>query len=126
MKLGVSVLAGVGLAIFLSLFFRPPGVEVNAQVAADPVFVGAGDIARCNGSGDEATANLLDGIPGTVFTTGDNAYEDGTTANFNECYNPSWGRHKARTMPTPGNHEYRTANALRLLRILRRGGRRSL
>jgi hypothetical protein len=37
----------------------------------DPVLVGGGDIAHCKSEGDEITANLLDGIPGTVFTTGD-------------------------------------------------------
>ena len=79
--------------------------------SADPVLVGAGDIASCTSSGDEATAKLLDGIPGTVFTLGDNAYESGTTTEYNNCYGPSWGRHKARTQPTPGNHEYNTANA---------------
>src|SRR5919107_2782861 len=72
----------------------------------DPVLVGAGDIASCSSSGDEATANLLDGISGTVFTLGDNAYESGTAAEFANCYDPSWGRHKARTMPSVGNHEY--------------------
>jgi len=84
---------------------------VNATTQSDPVFVGAGDIASCLSSGDEATANLLDGIPGTVYNLGDNAYEDGTAAEFANCYNPSWGRHKARTKPTPGNHEYHTAGA---------------
>ena len=77
----------------------------------DPVLVGAGDIARCNSNGDEATANLLDGIPGTVFTTGDNVYPDGTAAEFANCYDPTWGRHKARTYPSPGNHDYHTADA---------------
>lgn len=75
------------------------------------VLVGAGDIASCSSTGDEATANLLDGIEGTVFTTGDNVYNSGTDAEFNNCYEPSWGRHKGRTYPTPGNHEYNTANA---------------
>jgi hypothetical protein len=79
--------------------------------AADPVLVGAGDIARCSSPGAEATAKLLDGIPGTVFTTGDNAYESGTAAEFANCYEPTWGRHKARTKPSPGNHEYNTAGA---------------
>jgi hypothetical protein len=54
---------------------------------------------------------LLDGTEGTVFTLGDNAYEKGTSAEFANCYNPSWGRHKARTKPSVGNHEYGTANA---------------
>ena len=39
----------------------------------------------------EATATLLDGIPGTVFTLGDNAYQDGTAAEFANCYDPTWG-----------------------------------
>ena len=77
----------------------------------DPVLVGAGDIASCSETGDEATANLLDGIAGTVFTTGDNAYKDGTLAEFMDCYDPTWGRHKARTRPSPGNHDYGTTNA---------------
>jgi hypothetical protein len=73
------------------------------------VLVGAGDIADCSSSGDEATAALLDGIDGTVFTAGDNAYEDGSTSNFSQCYQPSWGRHKGRTRPAPGNHDYHTS-----------------
>ena len=78
----------------------------------DPVMVGAGDIARCSSlSGAEATAKLLDAIPGTVYTLGDNAYEAGTANEFANCYDPTWGRHKARTRPAPGNHEYYTAGA---------------
>jgi hypothetical protein len=75
------------------------------------VLVGAGDISSCSNTGDEQTARLLDAIPGTVFTVGDNAYTAGTAAQFNDCYDPTWGRHKSRTMPVPGNHEYNTAGA---------------
>jgi hypothetical protein len=75
------------------------------------VFVGAGDIATCDSDGDEQTARLLDAIPGTVFTLGDNAYGDGTLEQFQQCYDPTWGRHKARTRPAPGNHDYHTAQA---------------
>src|SRR5206468_933471 len=70
------------------------------------VLVGAADIALCNGTGDEATAALLDTIPGTVFAVGDNAYPNGSSTNYQNCYNASWGRHKARTYPVPGNREY--------------------
>ena len=83
---------------------------VLAQTAA-PVLVGAGDITACNRTQDEATAQLLDSIAGTVFTLGDNAYSDGTLTQFNDCYGPSWGRHKERTRPAPGNHDYHTAGA---------------
>jgi calcineurin-like phosphoesterase family protein len=87
----------------------PP--ETTTPEQTDPVFVGAGDIAGCDSSGDEATASLLDGIPGTVYTLGDNVYNSGTDAEFAECYDPSWGRHKARTKPIVGNHEYGTVGA---------------
>jgi hypothetical protein len=70
------------------------------------VLVGAGDIAECGNGDDDATASLLDSIAGVVFTAGDNAYPDGTDADFNDCYDPSWGRHKSRTRPSPGNHDY--------------------
>ena len=89
----------------------PTPTPTPTPVGGDPVFVGAGDIASCSSSGDEATANLLDTIPGTVFTLGDNVYQSGTDAEFANCYNPSWGRHKARTYPSSGNHEYKTAGA---------------
>jgi PKD repeat protein len=68
--------------------------------------VGAGNIARCDRVNDEATAALLDGIAGTVFALGDAAFPNGTPANYQNCYDPSWGRHKARTYPVTGNHDY--------------------
>jgi hypothetical protein len=75
------------------------------------VLLAAGDIGSCSSRGDEATAALLDRLPGTVATLGDNAYPDGTAAQFAECYAPGWGRHRARTRPSPGNHDYHTPGA---------------
>ena len=80
-------------------------------IGSPKVIIAVGDIADCNSRGDEATAALLDSLRGTVVVLGDNAYPSGTDANYAQCYDPSWGRHKARTRPTPGNHEYRTAAA---------------
>jgi hypothetical protein len=77
----------------------------------EPVLVGAGDIADCDSPGDEATAALLDGIAGTVATFGDNAYEAGSRTEFARCYEPTWGRHRDRTRPAPGNHDYGTVKA---------------
>ncbi len=90
-----------------------PRVDVDAFVVlhSDAVLVGAGDIASCSRTGDEATARLLDRIAGRVFTVGDNVYPDGTATQFADCYGSSWGRHKARTRPSVGNHEYHTAGA---------------
>jgi len=77
------------------------------------ILVGAGDIAGCNGRQGNATAKLLDGIAGTVFTVGDNVYLHGTALEFIECYSMSWGRHRARTRPAPGNHDYESRQARR-------------
>ncbi len=76
-----------------------------------PVLVAAGDIASCASSGDEATADLLATVDGTVITLGDNAYEQGSAENYRECYDPTWGRFKHRTLPIPGNHEYEIEGA---------------
>jgi hypothetical protein len=83
----------------------------SPEDADPPVVVAAGDIATCSGTGDEATARLIGGIDGTVLALGDNAYPDGSAEDFEECYEPTWGRFKGRTKPTPGNHEYYTEGA---------------
>ena len=71
------------------------------------VLVGAGDIASCKSlEGARATAKLIEQIPGTVFATGDLAYEKGSATEFKNCYDPTWGRFKDRTRPALGNHEY--------------------
>jgi hypothetical protein len=83
-----------------------PGVGQTATAT----LVGAGDIASCSQSNDSATARLLGNIPGTVYTLGDNAYPYGSTANFRNCYDPTWGDYKKRTKPSLGNHEYYDEN----------------
>jgi acid phosphatase type 7 len=82
----------------------------SPQTGGAEIFVGAGDIAACDVN-SENTARLLDSIGGTVFTTGDNAYPQATEAQFRQCYDPTWGRHRSRTRPAPGNHEYNQKNA---------------
>ena len=83
---------------------RPAPTSTTLPVAT---VLAAGDIASCNSGGDEATAALLDQRPNALIVTlGDNVYENGTAAEFANCYDPSWGRHKGRTRPALGNHEY--------------------
>jgi hypothetical protein len=81
----------------------------------------AGDIADCRyrlpeASGAAATAWLVEaGLaahPGArALTLGDHTYPVGTAAEFRDCYQPTWGRFRDRTLPTPGNHEYYTPGA---------------
>jgi len=76
-----------------------PTIEIGETL------VGAGDIAICGLSFDDQTAALLESIPGTIFTTGDNSNEDGTLEQYETCFGPNWGRFKERMHPAPGNHD---------------------
>ncbi len=107
----VAVLV-LALAASASLLYRNGYISAVSEDGTLPTtLVGAGDIATCRSTGNETTADLIDDIDGTIFTTGDNAYPDATDANIQNCYEPSWGRHKPRTYPSPGNHEYHTSGA---------------
>lgn len=83
----------------------------GATTADEPILLAAGDIAGCDSTGDEATAAVLDSQPGTIAALGDLAYPNGTAAEFSSCYDPTWGRHRDRTFPAPGNHEYLSSGA---------------
>jgi hypothetical protein len=95
---------------------KPPAKKHSSRTPKLPpdtfILVGAGDIAGCpDSSGAEATAKLIEKIPGTVFATGDLAYESGSLKEFQTCYQRTWGRFKDRTRPSPGNHEYNGTEA---------------
>ena len=70
-----------------------------------------GDIASCTSDGDEQTAALVSRIPGTIAVLGDIAYENGSEADFTNCFEPSWGGLVPRIKAALGNHEYNTAGA---------------
>jgi hypothetical protein len=86
---------------------EPP--PITPQTA---ILVGAGDIADCSALADlgvhaRDTGKMLETtVSDAIFTAGDNAYPLGSTDDFNNCYNPAWGRFKSKTNPVPGNHEY--------------------
>jgi len=81
----------------------------------------AGDIADCKNlqpdeSGAAKTAVLISaGLAADkdaiVLTLGDNTYPVGLLSEFTNCYEPTWGKFKTRTYPSPGNHDYYTPNA---------------
>jgi len=84
----------------------------NPLPPGSAVLLAAGDISKCSNDFDEATAKILDANPtGTVAVLGDNAYSNGSASDFANCYDPTWGRHIARTRPAVGNHEYQTPDA---------------
>ncbi len=101
------------LCCVLFLVLCSPTNNFRAQTQ-DVVLVGAGDIARCgpeNLAYPQATATLLDSLPGSAFAIGDLAYVDGLETEFTRCFDATWGRHRARLHPVPGVHDLIAPNA---------------
>ena len=104
----VVLIVGVGLLLAAVLHSGADSAPENENV----VLLAAGDIAVCDHLGDEATARILAEYPhAAIATLGDNAYQDGTLEEFENCYAPTWGKFKNRTMPATGNHDEATKNA---------------
>jgi acid phosphatase type 7 len=84
--------------------FAPSGETVRVLAVAD--------VGMCTERASvEATAALVDRLPGELLLAGDLAYMQGTIQNFTECFDPAWGKFRNRWRPVPGNHEYETAGA---------------
>jgi hypothetical protein len=91
----------------------------NPTITEHPTIMAAGDIScpptypitdvQCR-DGPTSDAVLAD-MPDAVLGLGNLQYEQGELANFQQGYDPTWGRFKAITRPAPGNHEYGTAGA---------------
>jgi len=111
------------LVVAIGLFAVPPVWAKTAPVTV----LAAGDIAFCERSlnqqirdwfrgysgvpGAPETAALINRLPGAILVLGDLAYWSGSAEEFTGCYDRSWGRHKDRSYPVPGNHEYQSPEA---------------
>lgn len=102
---------------------QAPRLVLGRPATRPPVVAAAGDMV-C----DPNSPNRRHKVPGTcldketsdllvsreldaVLTLGDNQYETGALSAFRSSYDRTWGRVKAITRPTVGNHEYLTAGA---------------
>ena len=114
----------VALIIAALLLAQPPP-SPSPSKQADVVIAAAGDIA-CDpfGSIDRTLGNVLGWCKmadtarlieerhvDAVLALGDEQYQNATTNGFALGYSLSWGKLKAITYPTPGNHEYYTPGA---------------
>jgi acid phosphatase type 7 len=77
------------------------------DIACDPLAStfkgGFGTSTRCR---QGATAELVASLkPDAVFVLGDIQYEDGRYWKYMRSYDPSWGRFKRISHPTPGSHD---------------------
>jgi hypothetical protein len=115
----VLAAAGLTLAFAATAAFAqdPPATTlvVSTPLTADSaVVIAAGDIAACT-SGASETARLLDSLPGTIIVAGDAAYPSRRDPNpYKTCYDSTWGRHKERTRPVPGNHDVLPRSVMRM------------
>ena len=75
----------------------------------------AGDIADCTKvTAAESVAAVTSRMipPGaTVLVPGDAIYLRPSLANYESCYQPTWGAHRASTLVVPGNHDYAQGRA---------------
>jgi hypothetical protein len=78
----------------------------NTFTVGDPVVLAAGSIASCSDNGASRTRNLLAAFPDAmVLTLGNAADDDGSTSDYQNCYDPQWGFALPRTRPVPGSHD---------------------
>jgi hypothetical protein len=106
---------GVGILCLVMLLALSSTRTQTARASTDPVIVAAGDIAcapndMTSPCKDQQTAALLAGAD-RVLPLGDNQYEAGALADYQNRYDLSWGQYKSTSSPVPGNHEYQTAGA---------------
>src|SRR5204863_7081913 len=103
------------IAVVAAMVSLIPAAQAHA---ADPVIAAAGDIA-CEGLAvdpdfcqQQATSDLMLGQPlAAVLPLGDEQYLNGELGNFQQFYDPSWGRFRPITHPVAGNHEHQTRDA---------------
>ena len=104
----------LGVALLAVWHVGPPLAPVIPLPSVEPgavVLLAVGDIGSCDGTDDEAVADLAARLPGTIALLGDIVYPDGSPTDFADCFDPAWGSLRARIRPAPGNHEYQTTDA---------------
>jgi hypothetical protein len=86
----------------------PPPNGTPTRTGEPLTIAAAGDICERGElvSGCAATADLVEEEePDLVLALGDSQYENGKPSDFEEFYDPNWGRFKDITLPAPGNHD---------------------
>lgn len=97
----------------------PDVARLPAWPAGGTELYAVGDIADCRRQRPAATAAARTArqvpVGATVLALGDMAYEYADAATLMSCYEPTWGRHRATTLVTPGNHDYVDGSAQALV-----------
>ncbi|MDH4335163.1 MAG: metallophosphoesterase, partial [Chloroflexota bacterium] len=88
-----------------------PAIPLPSIEPGGSVLLAVGDIGSCDGTDDDAVADLAARLPGTIALLGDIVYPDGSSADYADCFDPAWGSLRARIRPALGNHDYQTTDA---------------
>ncbi len=89
------------------LNFAPGYAETVRVAAAGDIACSSTDEVEADGCQMAATADLIASKDvSAVLALGDLQYPQGSYDDFASAYDKTWGRFKAITYPTPGNHEY--------------------
>lgn len=100
--LHLTLVSWIVLSIFASSYAQTVTVAAAGDIACGPT--SDIDAEHCQMA---ATADLIAGKDvSAVLALGDLQYPQGSYNDFLNAYDKSWGRFKAITYPTPGNHEY--------------------
>ena len=114
-RTSAALVAAVVLAGCIATTRPPASSTLPAMPAAGLQVYAVGDIADCNHRepADSMAARTSRLVPdgALVLGLGDMAYPQGDAQTLASCYEPTWGRHRAATLVTPGNHDYVRGNA---------------
>ena len=88
---------GVGVAAWLPSISAPPAAAAVPTVRIAAV----GDIADSDLDAQKTADQVAADGPDAVLELGDLAYPDGTTQQFNDFYEPTWGQFDSISFPVP-------------------------
>ena len=109
---------GCAITLVISPSFTPvhAGNKTGPVTVPAQLFFAAGDIAACrttewkenpaNKTAKRVASHLKPGQEYRILMLGDATYPVGLPGEFEQCYEPTWGRFKQHTYPAAGNHEY--------------------
>ena len=103
-------IAGAWIAGCVPLTQAPADVPPLDVPAGSLELYAVGDMADCRRDAPgQAAARLVSALVpagGTVLALGDLVYPYADAATLAQCYEPTWGSHRATTLAVAGNHDY--------------------
>jgi hypothetical protein len=110
-----ALIVALALAACVGVTAPPAPSSLPALAEAGLRVYAVGDIADCGSRRPEDSAAALTAglVPAgaLVLGLGDMAYPYADAQTLASCYEPTWGRHRAATIATPGNHDYVNGSA---------------